>query len=174
VVDRNAGRSECVLRREATIETPTDYVNLINNSSVRSNITWIEMEQHRFKCYSKWLRSKYADRRKDVNGQPFRFSDMVHFNFGVGERINPTDGTLNTFRHPGVVWMRKTLDPLEPPVEVDFRKEQRRRNLSSRTLSTLNKKNIKLSDSKCKDLLSLSKYLSPRGKEYYRSIVGDK
>jgi len=169
-MDRNAGLCESVLKREGTIETPTDYVELVNKN-LCPNITWVEMEQERFKCYSKWLRNKYADQRKDIYGQPFRFSDMSHFNFGIGERVDSNDGTVKTFRHPGVVWMRKTLDPLEEPVEVDFRQNQHT-DLSTRTLKSLHSKPIKLSDNKCKALLSLTKYLSPHAKTYYQRAVG--
>jgi len=170
-VDRNAGRCESIFRREATIETPTDYTNLINNS-LSPKITWIEMEQGHFKCYSTWLRTKYADQRKDINGQPFRFSDMVHFNYGIGERIDPTDNRVKTFGHPGVVWMRKTLDPREEPTILDLRSTKQEINLNSSTLRTLNNKRIKLTEKKCKDLLSLSKYLSPRANAYYRTFIG--
>lgn len=170
-VDRNAGRCERVLKREGTIETPSDYISLINKS-LSPKITWIGMEQDQFKCYSKWLRNKYADQRKDVNGRSFRFSDMVHFNFGIGERVDPTDGTLGTFRHPGIVWMRKTLDPCEEPTEVDFRLAQHI-DLDNTTLKSLNSEPIKLSEKKSKDLLSLTKYLSPQGKTYYGSFLGN-
>lgn len=169
-VDRNAGRCEKVLRSESHIETPTDIVSLVNNS-LSPGITWIEMEREQFKCYSKWLRKKYDDQRKDKNGQPFRFSEMVHFNFGIGERVDPVDGKLKSFRHPGVVWMRKTLDPRENPIEVDFRKKPHI-DLRNQDLTLLNRRQIELSDKKSKDLLSLCKYLSPSAQTYYRSLVG--
>ena len=37
-VDRNTGLCEHIFRREQTIETPTDYVNLINNSSLSQKL----------------------------------------------------------------------------------------------------------------------------------------
>ena len=172
VVDRDGGRAESVLRRRSTIETPADYVSLINNSTLNPNITWYEMERPRFKCFSDWLREKYTERRKDVNGRPFLFSEMMHFNFGIGERLDPADGILKTYRHPGVVWMRKSLEPQETPTEVDLKKSRGRMELNINNLNPLNNEPIELSDKKRADLLSLSKYLSPRGKTYYRSIIG--
>lgn len=169
-VDRNTGRCENVLRRERTIETPRDYIDLIN-SKLSPDITWIEMEQAGFKCFSKWLREKYADQRKDIHGQPSHFSEMTHFNFGIGERIDPADNQVKTFRHPGVVWMRRTLDPREEPTVLDLRRSGHDENLDSISLKALNNKPIKLSEKKSKDLLALSKYLSPNANTYYRRIV---
>ena len=170
-VDRMAGCGENILRKESTIETPADYINLVN-SKLNPNITWINMEQTNFKCYSKWLRTKYHEQRKDIHGQSFRFSEMVHFNFGIGERVDPTDGKVKTFRHPGVVWMRKTMNPREDPTLLDLKSTDDDTQLSSRTLKTLNRHPIKLSDKKCNDLRSLGKYLSPGANEYYRRIIG--
>ena len=169
-VDRNCGRCEGVLKKKETIETPRDYVNLINHS-LSPEITWFEMKQDQFHCYSKWLRTKYAEQRKDVYGQPYRFSDMVYFNFGLGERIDPADGTVRTFRHPGVVWMRETLDPREEPTEVDLRHPQHI-DLDRTNLKLLNSKPIKLSKKKREDLDNLTKYLSPQAKTYYGSFLG--
>lgn len=172
-VDRNTGRCESILRRKQTIETPTDYINLINNR-LSPQINWIKMEQGHFKCYSKWLRESYVEQRKDIHGQPCHFSEMVHFNFGIGERIDPTDNRVKTFRHPGVVWMRKTLNSREEPTILDLRPAGTEINLNNTTLRALNNKPIKLSEKKCRDLLSLSKYLSPSANAYYRGIVGRK
>ena len=46
----------------------------------------------------------------------------MYFNFGIGERVDPTDGIVKTFRHPNCIWLRKTLDDREQPIEVDFRR----------------------------------------------------
>jgi len=54
-VDRNAGLCESVLKREGTIETPTDYIELVNKN-LCPNITWVEMEQERFKCLQTCLK----------------------------------------------------------------------------------------------------------------------
>lgn len=170
-VDRDAGRAEGILRRESTIETPADYVNIINNSSLSPKSTWVEMKQDQFKHFSGWLRRKYVENRKDVNNQPFLFSEMVHFNFGIGEREDPADGIIKTYHHPGIVWMRRTLDPHEEPIELNLEKYRGERILYDRTLDTLNTELIQLSAKKRKDLLGLCKYLSPKGKAYYESIV---
>lgn len=169
-VDRMAGCGEKILGKKS-IETPTDYIRLINKK-LNPKITWIGMEQTNFKCYSKWLRTKYHEQRKDTQGQPFRFSEMVHFNFGIGERVDPTDGQVKTFRHPGVVWMRKTLNPREEPTVVDLKSNDKDTQLNSATLKRLNRYPIKLSDKKRSDLRSLQKYLTPGAKEYYRGIIG--
>lgn len=170
-VDRNAGRAESVIRSEQQIETPADYVELINNQSALTGITWIELRQHRFRCYSDWLRAKYIEHRKDVNGGHFLFSEMVHFNFGIGERVDPLDGTLKTYSHSGVVWMRKTLNPRENPVELDLRRKRGQKDLKDIPLQALNNDAIELSNKKQEDLTTLSKYLKPNGKTYYRNII---
>lgn len=170
-VDRDAGRAESVLRREQRIETPTDYVNLINNSALSPEITWVELRQHRFRCYSEWLRAKYTEHRKDVNGRHFLFSEMVHFNFGIGERVDSDDGILKTYSHKNIVWMRKTLDPREEPIELDLRRKRGQKDLNTVTLENLNNDNIVLPSKKRDDLSMLSKYLSPNGKAYYRNII---
>ena len=132
------------------------------------------MQQQELKCYSKWLRTKYKEQRKDMNGEPCHFSEMVHFNFGIGERVDPADHKVKTFRHPGVIWMRRTMNPEETPTVLDLRDGGQEENLDRRALRLLNNRLINLSEKKKKDLLSLSKYLSPNGKEYYRDIVGIK
>lgn len=171
-VDRDAGRAETILRRVPTIETPTDYANIINKSSLSPKTTWIEMEQKEFKHFSGWLRRKYIERRKDINGQPFLFSEMVHFNFGIGERVDPADGIVKTYRHPGIIWMRRTLDPKEEPTEMDLLRSSDGSDLNVRTLNVLNSELVTLSKKKQEDLFSLRKYLSPRGKAYYERIIG--
>lgn len=170
-VDRNAGRAETILRKESTIETPTDYVNIINNSSLSPKTTWIHMRQQQFKHFSEWLRRKYTERRKDINGQAFLFSQMSHFNFGIGERVDPADGQVKTYQHPGVVWMRRSLDPREEPTEMVLLRTKDEINLTMTTLNALNTERIALSNKKRADLQSLCKYLSPRGKAYYESII---
>lgn len=170
-VDRNAGRAEAILRRESNIETPADYVTLINNSALSSKTTWIEVNQRQFSCYSEWLRGKYIESRKDVRKQPFLFSEMSHFNFGIGERIDPADDKVKTYRHPGFVWMRRTLDPREEPTVMSLTRKGGLLNLNTNSLKPLNNGIIKLSDKKRKDLSDLCKYLSPRGKAYYQTIV---
>jgi len=170
-VDRDGGRAEGVLRRRQTIETPTDYVSIINNSALSPKITWIEIQQHQFKCYSEWLRAAYTEERKDVNGRPFLFSEMMHFNFGVGERLDNASGLVKTYRHPGIIWMRKTLDPREEPIELNLRKKRGQKDLNTVTLNPLNMEPIVISDKKRKDLSNLSKYLSPSGKAYYRNVI---
>lgn len=172
-VDRNTGRCEQIFRKEQSIETPRDYAKLINESELSSKMNWIEMEQQHFKCYSTWLRTKYKEQRKDANKQPCHFSEMAHFNFGIGERTDPTDDTVKTFRHPGEIWMRRTLDPREDPTVLDIRIKGQDRDLSRTTLKNLNSTTIQLSEKKRKDLLSLCKYLSPGAKAYYHSIIGN-
>ena len=172
-VDRNTGRCETIFRNEQTIETPRDYINLINDSVVSSNMQWIEMEQQHFKSYSTWLRTNYTLERKDTNNEPCHFSEMVYMNFGIGERIDPADNIVKTFRHPGVIWMRKTLDPRDPPTILDLRSREQEMNLSRTTLKKLNSKPIKLHEKKRKDLLRLCKYLSPDAKAYYQGIIGN-
>lgn len=127
------------------------------------------MEQNKLKSFSTWLRARYTDRKKDIRGQEYRFSDTMHFNFGIGERLDK-DGNIKTFSHPEIVWLRKTLNPHETPTEVDFR---RRGNLGLRMsdLKPLNNGIIKPDDNKCKDLQHLTKFLSPRGKSYYSTII---
>ena len=68
------------------------------------------------------------------------------------------------------VWLRKTLDPRETPTEVDFRRKTNVE-LRRRVLKQLNNGVIKLTDKKCKDLQYLCRFLSPRGKCYYNTIL---
>lgn len=171
-VDRDGGRAESVIKRHETLETPADYVNLINGSSLSPNITWIEMAQPQFKCYSTWLRTKYNDSRKDINGRPFRFSDMAHLNYGIGERVDPRDMRVKTFSHPGIVWMRKSLDPREDPIEVCFTKDPLETTRSS-NLRQLNNRLIKIHEKKRHDLKNLSKFLSPQGRRYYLNVINN-
>ena len=91
----------------------------------------------------------------------------MHYNYGIGEREDPADGIVKTFSHPGVVWIRKTLDPTEEPIEVDFRKSQETVSLKSKDLLPLNQGHIKPPGKSCKDLEKLCKFLSPQAKEYY-------
>lgn len=171
-VDRDSGRAESIIRNEEKIETPKDYVDLINGSILSPKITWIEMkEQCRFKAFSRWLRTKFRDIRKDIHGCPFLITEMSYLNFGIGERVD-TDGTLKTFSHPNIVWMRKCLDPYETPIQVDFRIPHRELEgvLRTNTLAALNEGLIKLKDKKCTDLKRLSKFLSESGRQYYVNI----
>ena len=111
-VDRDSGRTEnTLLGNNEHIETPQDYVQRINSSSLHPKITWIEMEQQNLKSFSTWLRARYTDRKKDIRGQDYRFSDTMYFNFGIGERLD---------KESGIVWLRKTLNTQETPTEVDF------------------------------------------------------
>lgn len=170
-VDRAAGRAEAVLRRHQNIETPADYASLVNNSTLHPGICWVPMEQNRFRHYSKWLRNKYIEHRKDVNGQPFMFSEMTHFNFGVGERVDPHDDIVKSYSHDDIVWLRKTFDPTETPIELDLRRQRGRKDLNNIDLETLNDGIICLSQKKRDDLLNLSKFLSPGGKMFYNNII---
>ena len=169
-MDRGSGRTEnTVLGSNEHIEVPQDYVQRINSSSLHPRITWIEMEQQNLKSYSTWLRARYIDRKKDIRGQEYRFSETMYFNFGIGERLD-RDGEVKTFSHPGIVWLRKTLDPRETPTEVDFRRKTNVE-LRRRDLKQINNGVIKLTDKKCKDLQYLCRFLSPRRKCYYNTIL---
>ena len=172
-VDRDAGRAESVFRVQQTIETPHDFADLINNSTLKSHLSWIEMEQHQFHWYSEWLRTKYIESRKDVNNQPFLFSEMAHFNFGIGERVDRNDGGIvKTYSHNGTVWMRKTLDPAEEPTVMDLRRKRGKNELNIVDLKPLTDSgNIELKSHKKKDLTMLCKFLSPNGKDYYRNVI---
>lgn len=135
-----------IFRRQQTIETPIDYVNLIN-TKLSPRIHWIEMEQSHFKCHSKWLSGKYFEQRKDIHGHPCHFSEMVHFNFGIGERVDPNDNEVKVFSHPGFVWMRRTLNPEEEPTVLDLRIAAAQENVLDRNnLKLLNNRPIKLSE----------------------------
>lgn len=169
-VDRAAGRSEQILRRHQQIETPSDYVNIINHSTQHPNISWTEMPQDSFKCFSTWLRNRYIEHRKDTDGNPFLFSEMVHFNFGVGERVDPQDNIVKTYSHEGVVWMRRSLDPHEDPTVLDLRRKRGIRDLNVVNLNKLNNNLIEISAKKREDLRQLSRFLSPRGKLFYENI----
>ena len=127
-VDRDGGLAEGLFRNAEHLETPVDYSGTINNSSLFPKLTWILPPQSAFKSYATWLRKTYRVRRKDIFNQAYRFSDTMYFNFGIGERVDPTDGIVKTFRHPNCVWLRKTLDDREQPIEVDFRRRTLERN----------------------------------------------
>ena len=99
------------------------------------------------------------------------FSEMVHFNFGVGERLDPKDNIVKTYSHDGIVWMRKTVDPTETPTELDLRRKRGRKDLNDVNLELLNEDAIEISTNKCDDLRMLSKCLSPNGKTYYQNII---
>ena len=171
-VDRDAGQAEHVLRAEHTIETPHDFVGLINNSTLKSHIKWIEMEQYQFRWYSEWLRTKYTESRKDVNGKAFLFSEISYFNFGVGERVSPDDGIVKTYSHNGTVWMRKTQNPEEEPIVMDLRRKGGRKDLNTDDLKPLSDSgNIELTRKKREDLAKLRKFLSPNGKKYYSNVI---
>jgi len=173
-VDRNTGQCEMIFRRHQTIETPMDYVSLINDK-LSPRIHWLEMEQRHFKFYSRWLKEKYFEQRKDTNGQPCHFNEMTHFNFGIGERVDPKDNEVKVFRHPGYVWMRRSLDPEEEPTVLDLRVTAEPEIVLSRNnLKLLNNRPIKLTDKKCNDLLNLCKFLSPDAKTYYHEIARKK
>ena len=96
---------------------------------------------------------------------------MAHFNFGIGERVDPNDGKVKTYRHKGIVWMRKTLDPREEPVELDLRRKRGGLDLDTAALLPLNNDDIVLGSKKRGDLNMLCKFLSPGGKAYYRNII---
>ena len=66
----------------------------------------------------------------------------MYLNFGIGERLD-RDGEVKTFSHPGIVWLWKTLDPLESPNEVDLRRKTNVE-LRKRGLKQLNNGVIKL------------------------------
>ena len=117
------------------LETPMDYADTINNSSLFPNLTWILPPQSAFKSYSTWLRKTYRARRQDIFNQDYRFSDTMYFNFGIGGRVDPTDGTVKTFRHPNCVWLRRTLDDREQPVEVDLENQNELANASANETS---------------------------------------
>ena len=133
------------------------------------------MEQSHFKCHSKWLSGKYFEQRKDIHGHPCHFSEMVHFNFGIGERVDPNDNEVKVFSHPGFVWMRRTLNLEEEPTVLDLRIAAAQENVLDRNnLKLLNNRPIKLSEKKCRDLLNLCNYLSPDAKAYYQNIAKNK
>ena len=171
-VDRDAGQAENILRVRRTIETPHDFVNVINNSALKEHIKWIEVEQNQFGWYSEWLRKKYIESRKDINGKPFLFSEISYFNFGVGERVSPEDGMVKTYSHTGTVWMRKTHNPEEEPIVMDLRRNGGLKDLDTDDLKPLSDSGkIELTSKKRADLSMLSKFLSPNGKDYYRNVI---
>jgi len=170
-VDGAAGRTEILLRRQQQLETQEDYAHVVNNSTLSPRITWLELRQHQFKCFSKWLRNRYIEHRTDTSGTPFLFSEVIHFNFGIGERLDPTDNIVKTYRHDGVVWMHKILDPTETLVELDLRRKRGRKDLKHVNLETLNEDTIALSAQKRDDLRMLIKFLSQNGKMYYQNII---
>lgn len=169
-VDRDGGLAESVFRNAESLETPLDYANIINHSSLFPTITWILPPQSAFMNYSTWLRKTYRETRKDIFSKAYRFSDVMYFNFGIGERVDPIDGIVKTFRHPNCVWLRKTLDDQEEPIEVDFRKPEptRRRERDRRPLNT---SCIKPNQDTCQDLRKMLSYLSPAGQAYYNNIL---
>ena len=141
-MDRGSGRTEkTVLGSNEHIEVPQDYAQQINSSSLHPRITWIKMEQQNLKSYSTWLRARYIDRKKGHPRSRVPFSETMYFNFGIGECLD-RDREVKTFSHPGIVWLRKTLDPQQSPNEVDFR---RKTNVElRRSLKQLNNGVIKL------------------------------
>lgn len=171
-VDRDGGLAEGLFRNAEHLETPVDYAETINNSSLFPKLTWILPPQSAFKSYATWLRKTYRVRRKDIFNQAYRFSDTMYFNFGIGERVDPTDGIVKTFRHPNCVWLRKTLDDREQPIEVDFRRRTlERTRFREEDLSALSTVSIKPNEKTCQDLEKMLPYLRPAGKAYYNSIL---
>ena len=171
-VDRDSGLAESLFKNAEYLETPIDYADTINNSSLFPRLTWILPPQSAFKSYSTWLRKKYRARSQDIFKQDYRFSDTMYFNFGIGENVDPTDGIVKTFRHPNCVWLRKTLDQREQPVEVDFRKPERtRQRLHERDLAPISTSCIKPNDKTCHDLSEMLPLLRPAGKAYYNNIL---
>ena len=68
--DRSGGRSEnVVLSKSEKTETPKDYVNLMNSSSLYTKVTWKEVEQRDLKLYSTWFREIYEEKTKDIYGK---------------------------------------------------------------------------------------------------------
>ena len=94
----------------------------------------------------------------------------MYFNFGIGERVDPTDGVVKTFRHPNCVWLRM-LDDREPN-EVDFRRPERTRShLREEDLTSSTTNFIKPKEKNCQDLEKILPYLRPAGKAYYNTIL---
>ena len=78
----------------------------------------------------------------------------MYFNFGIGESVDPTDGIVKTFTHPNCVWLRKTLDDREQPIEVDFRRRTlERTRFREEDLSALSTVSIKPNEKTCYHIL---------------------
>mmetsp|Transcript_32055 Transcript_32055/g.62694 ORF Transcript_32055/g.62694 Transcript_32055/m.62694 type:complete len:330 (+) Transcript_32055:879-1868(+) len=79
-------------------------------------MTW--MEQTNFFNWKPYLSSKHTNTfHKDVHGNLVEIHKAVWFNFGIGEDTSAErrpNGTYPLRAHPDEVWIRFSLDPLEP------------------------------------------------------------
>jgi hypothetical protein len=135
---------------------------------------WVELEQTVFKDYSSWFDGKYCVQTTDITGERYSFTNAVHFNFGIGERVDTFDGDVKTYSHPGTVWVRQTMDPREEPKEVSFLRDRDGASvaLCESNLKPINRRPIAPNENTRKGLKKLMPYLSPNGRRYYQKIIG--
>nr|XP_002739486.1 PREDICTED: uncharacterized protein LOC100368598 [Saccoglossus kowalevskii] len=167
--DRHFGLIEKNSRKHDVIELPTDWLNVIEQSSFAGHYKAKLLTIDDIYDYSSYLKNEFTYRYKDVNGIKFSFDEAHYFNFGIGERL--IDGTVKTFSHPETAWVRKTLDPKETPIVVSFRKIKQMTRITDCHLHTLSRELKPLPGKVFQDVNELAiKYLSPRAQEWYQAL----
>ena len=169
-VDQASGKAEKILKPKTDIEMPGDFARAVNKGVVNANIEWKELtNQSLFKDYATWFESRYETQNRDVEGNRYSFTDAVWFNFGCGEAVCEEDGIVKTYRHPGKVWIRQTMDPTEPPAIVCYQKPGSRR-LDKRNLTRLNREFIRPNAGTFKGLDKLQSLCRPEAQRFYDEL----
>lgn len=154
-----------------TVETPQEWQQVVNDSSVNGKIETKMMTFNDFKNYSDYFRNKYTTRYNDVNNKKMYYTDIHHFNFGIGERVDVNTGEVRTYRHKGLPWLRKTMNPREEPVVMDFVKKKQCVALDHCYLKPLFLQQIPLTRKVWCDVQSLAEsYLSAESREWYNKL----
>ena len=122
--DRCFGGIEKYIRKIENVYTPQEWYRHVSDSAVAaaSRVEVIEMQQEYFRNYYTHLHQMFTERSKGPNGEPFDFSKVVWFNFGVGEEVGE-NGVIKTVEHPQEVWLRYTYHLSETPRKVSFYKK---------------------------------------------------
>lgn len=167
--DRCFGVIEREASRKDVIEVPSEFICLIEQSSIKRNFVARMLTFKDIYNYKSYLKNEFTNRFCDTDAETFLYGNSYFFNYGIGER--PHNGVVKLFSHPKTAWIRQSLDPRETPREISFQKIKQRRDLSKCELQLVRTELKPLSKKVYCDINEMAvKYLSPQSQRWYSEL----
>jgi len=167
--DRCFGVIEKEALRNDVIELPSDWVRIIERSSLSKSYNAELLTFKDMYDYESFFKNRFTKRFKDNDSKKFRYEESHYFNYGIGERL--CGGEVKLFSHPGIAWIRKSIDPKEIPREVSYVKKRQMRGLSHCELSLLRTELKPLPEKVFRDINEMAiKYLSLNAQKWYSKL----
>ena len=133
ICDRRFASIETATKRFETIETPADWVAKLNEQNI-TNLVVHEVSLDTIKSFKTFLRNAYISRKEDIQKQKFEVNKLAWLNFGIGESTNSIGSLVSRKIKDGECFVRRSINPYEEPMKVNYLKKKQSRPLNLKTL----------------------------------------